>query len=120
MAGSKKHKQTWILKYYPNYFGKKGFRRPNQSKAEVISLRGLSQLAEKLKQAGEATYTEDRLLVDLTKLGYTRLIGSGRVDSKLFVVSEAWTKGSEQKIAEAGGTIVRPSQLQERSSRGEA
>jgi len=112
MAGSHKHKYTWILKYDPNYFGKRGFRRPNQSKAKVISLRGLSQLAEKLKQAGEATYIEDRLLVDLAKLGYTRLIGSGRVDSKLFVVSEAWTKGSEQKIAEAEGRIVKPSQAQ--------
>lgn len=120
MAGSHKHKYTWILKYDPNYFGKRGFRRPNQSKAKVISLRGLSQLAEKLRDAGDATYVEDRLLVDLAKDGYTKLTGSGRVDGKLFVVSEAWTKRSEEKILDAEGRIVTPSQLQGQSSGGEA
>jgi len=111
MAGSHKHMYTWVLKYHPNYFGKRGFRRPNQSKAEVISLRGLSQLAEKLSGTEDARYLEDRLLIDLVKDGYTKLTGSGRVSGKLFVVSKTWTKRSEQKIAEAGGRIVTPSQL---------
>ncbi len=120
MAGSKKHKQTWIQKYDPNYFGKKGFRPPSPSSRKVIGLEKLSQLAGKLKDSGEATYLEDRLLVDLAKGGYTKLIGSGRIDWKLLVVSEAWTKRSEEKIAEAGGRIVRPSELQGQGSRGEA
>jgi len=120
MAGSHKHMYTWVLKYHPDYFGKRGFRRPNQPSARAISLRGLSQLAERLSGTKDARYLEDRLLIDLAKDGYTKLTGSGRVDGKLFVVSEAWTKRSEQKIAEAGGRIVKPSQLQGLSSRGEA
>jgi len=111
---------TWVLKYHPDYFGKKGFRRPNKPRARAISLRGLSQLAERLSGTKDARYLEDRLLIDLAKDGYTKLTGSGRVDGKLLVVSEAWTKRSEQKIAEAGGRIVKPSQLQGLSPRGEA
>lgn len=120
LAGSHKHKRTWFLKYDPGHHGKKGFRPPSPSSRRVISLEKLSRLAGKLRDSGDATYLEDRLLVDLAKSGYTKLIGSGNIDGKLLVVSEAWTKRSEEKIAEAGGRIVRPSELQGQGSRGEA
>lgn len=112
LAGSHKHKRTWFLKYDPNHHGKKGFRPPNPHGRKVATLAKLSQLAEKLRDTGGATYLEDRLLVDLGKRGYTKLIGSGKVDAKLHVVTDKWTKRSEQKITEAGGRIVKPPQLQ--------
>ncbi|MEW6070653.1 MAG: uL15 family ribosomal protein, partial [Candidatus Thermoplasmatota archaeon] len=30
MAGTHKHKYLWVLKYKPDYFGRRGFKRPQK------------------------------------------------------------------------------------------
>lgn len=49
MAGSHKHLWTWIVKYKPDHFGKRGFKRPKAVTREVKSI-NLKEIDEKLDE----------------------------------------------------------------------
>ncbi len=94
-----RHKHLWskVVTSEPNYFGKHGFVSP-QSKHRIektINLRKLDQLA---------SGTE----INLTKLGYTKLLGTGKLTKALTVQVLAASKSAAQKIQEAGGKLITP------------
>ncbi len=94
-----RHKHLWskIQNINPGYFGKHGFTSP-QSKNRVestINLHKLDQLA---------TGPE----INLTALGYTKLLGTGKLTRALTVQVLAASKSAVAKILEAGGKIILP------------
>jgi Ribosomal protein L15 len=94
-----RHKHLWskVVTSQPDYFGKHGFTSP-QSKHRIestINLQKLDQLA---------TGKE----INLTELGYTKLLGTGKVTKALTVTVAAASKSAQTKIAEAGGKLVLP------------
>ncbi len=94
-----RHKHLWskVVTSEPNYFGKHGFVSP-QSKHRIektINLRKLDQLA---------SGTE----INLTSLGYTKLLGTGKLTKALTVQVLAASKSAAQKIREAGGKLIIP------------
>ena len=66
MAGSKKHKWSYVSKYLPNYFGKRGFTRPKSqvTKDETVNAGWLSENAERLTKEGKATKAGDTYTID--------------------------------------------------------
>lgn len=111
MAGSHKHKWTWILKYAPDYFGKHGFHRPNRRPYRAINLEQLNIIADRLEREGKIEVVEGMQLVNLENMGIKKLIAKGSVQKPLLVVVERWTEQAEKEVLKAGGKIIKPGEL---------
>lgn len=111
MAGSHKHKWTWVLRYAPDYFGKHGFFRPNRKVYRSINLNQLSELAEAIEKDKNAQRVGGMLLINLKSLGIEKVLAGGKVHKPLLVVAERWTERASKKISDAGGKIIKPEEL---------
>jgi large subunit ribosomal protein L15 len=103
-AGRHKHGWSYVLRYEPEYFGKKGFTSPKSLRREVkiINVGELDEVAEKLKGKEK----EGKIFVDLKGLGYTKLLGAGKVTKSLVVKVPSCSKSAAEKIEEAGGKVL--------------
>jgi len=109
-VGRHKHLWSYVLRYEPDYFGKKGFTSPKSlnRKENVINVRKLEEIVEKVSTTDE----NGRFLVDLGSLGYTKLLGTGKVTKPLVVKVQACSNSAAEKIKEAGGQISTETQEQ--------
>ena len=107
-AGLHKHKWSWIVKYFPDWFGKHGFTRPVTLRAEVrsINVGELDEIIGELKLRGELKSEGDTYVIDLSALGINKLLGRGHVKEKIKVVVYAATEKAINKIREAGGEVI--------------
>ncbi|MBE0519638.1 50S ribosomal protein L15 [Candidatus Bathyarchaeota archaeon] len=103
-AGFHKHKWSYVIKYEPDYFGKKGFTSPKsvRRKVNVINVGVLDEMAEKLSTRME----KDKFFIDLESFGYTKLLGTGNVTKPLIVKVSSCSSSATEKIKEAGGQIL--------------
>jgi len=103
-VGRHKHLWSYVTKYQPEYFGKKGFTSPESLRQEVktINVGELEDMAEKFHEKTE----EGKILVDLESLGYTKLLGTGRVKKPLIVKVKSCSKSAAEKIKESGGQVI--------------
>lgn len=108
MAGGHKHMWTWMVKYDPKHFGKYGFKRPASSIAKIntVNLGFLDENIEKLLEKGLATRENDKIVIDITELGYEKLLGSGKITKTLIIKAPSFSNLAEKKIQEVGGEIV--------------
>jgi len=99
-VGRHKHLWSYVVTHEPDYFGKSGFTSPQSLRRHEnpINLKKLEEIA----QAGP----QEKLRIDLKALGYTKLLGSGKVTKALTVHVPSYSKLAAEKIAEAGGKIV--------------
>ena len=93
------HKHRWSLSANMEvpYFGKHGFHSPQKIhlKENTLNLNKLDEIA----QGGQAT-------INLTAMGYTKLLGSGRINKALTVTVSSCSKTAEEKIRQSGGKVV--------------
>ena len=108
MAGSKKQKWSYVSKYLPGYFGKKGFKRPqSQIKTDTtINVGYISANISKFVASGAAKKEKSSYSLDLSACGYTKLLGSGKVEIKLDVSVVSCSAKARQKIEAAGGSVT--------------
>ena len=99
-VGRHKHLWSWVVTHQPDYFGKNGFTSPKSlhTKVNPINLNKLDQLA----QAGQ----EEKVQINLTELGYTKLLGTGKVTKAMTIQVESYSKSAAEKIKGAGGEII--------------
>jgi large subunit ribosomal protein L15 len=94
-----RHKHLWslIVTSEPNYFGKHGFTSPQSlhTKENTINLVKLDQLAKGSE-------------INLTDLGYTKLLGTGKITKPLTIEVASYSKSAVEKVTQAGGKIVAP------------
>lgn len=104
-AGRHKHGWSYVTKYEREYFGKKGFTSPKSLKAKehAINVGKLDEIAEKISQVKNG----GKICVDLESLGYTKLLGMGKVTKPLKVKVPLRSSSAAEKIREAGGEIVK-------------
>jgi large subunit ribosomal protein L15 len=102
-SGRHKRGWSWVIRYDPGYFGRNGFTSPRslRRKVNVINVGKLGEMAEKLSVEKE----KDKLSIDLEKLGYTKLLGAGKITRPLIVRVASCSKSAADKIREAGGVI---------------
>jgi large subunit ribosomal protein L15 len=105
-----RHKGSWsyVIRYEPDNYGKNGFTSPKSLRQEtrIINVGKLEIVAGMLPV--EKGNKED--LVDLGRLGYTKLLGSGRVTKPLFVKIPFCSKSAAEKIQKAGGRVLAETQ----------
>ncbi len=87
------------------YFGKYGFTKPTL-RQRSITLSLLEESMPRLVEAGLASKEKDAYVIDLTKLGYDKLISKGKLGLKLKVKARYASHGAVEKIEAAGGEIV--------------
>jgi len=107
--GRHKHGWTYVIKYEPNYFGKRGFTSPRslRRKENVINVGELEEVAEKLASAGMLIEKNGKPFIDLEKLGYTKLLGEGEITKPLVVRISSYSKTADEKLQSVGGQILR-------------
>lgn len=94
MAGMHKHKWSYTVKYAPDHFGKNAFSPPNR----VITRRWLN-VSDLEAVSGK---TSD---VDLSALGFDKLLGSGEIKRAVNVTISRASASAIEKIKAAGGSV---------------
>lgn len=93
MAGLHKHKWSYTVKYAPDHFGSNKWQPPNRT--VIRRWINLNQLESMVK--GDE--------VDLSSLGYEKLLGQGSVKRALKVKVERASGSAIEKIKSAGGSV---------------
>jgi large subunit ribosomal protein L15 len=97
-AGLHKHKWTYTVKYDPDHFRRDPFKPPNQDKpSRWINVGMLDQISM------------GRRKINLTELGYDKLLGSGTVSLPYEIIVGSYTERAKKKIESAGGKILEAS-----------
>jgi large subunit ribosomal protein L15 len=102
-AGLHKHKWSYTVKYEPEHFGKKGFKRPLAVRKEIktINLEELEKISEKMvEKEGE------KFKINVVKLGYEKVLGKGKITKPLIVEAKFFSKKAVEKLEKAGGKAV--------------
>jgi large subunit ribosomal protein L27Ae len=111
-AGGQHHHRIWYDKYHPGYFGKVGIRHfhllKNREHCPIVNIDRLWSLA------GEGVYHKAKTsdqgkvpLLDVTKHGYFKVLGKGRLPKVPLVVrAKFFSKEAERKIKDAGGACL--------------
>jgi large subunit ribosomal protein L15 len=99
-VGRHKHLWSWVVTHQPDYFGKSGFTSPKSlhSKVKTINLNKLNELTQ--------TMQGEKAQINLTDLGYTKLLGTGKITKAMTIQVASYSKSAAEKIKEAGGEIV--------------
>jgi large subunit ribosomal protein L15 len=95
-AGLHKHRFMHLLKYMPEHLGTHGFKRPQEMIKKDIAI-NVGQLEERFP--GKKT-------IDLQQEGYTKLLGGGKVTSKIEVTVRTATPKAIEKVEAAQGKIT--------------
>jgi len=107
-GGFDKHAWTYVVKYMPDYFGKRGFTSPRSRGHgdNVINVGELEEVAEKLSMENRLEKRKGKVFLDLVELGYDKLLAKGRVSKPVIVKITSYSEGASKKIEEAGGQIL--------------
>lgn len=102
-CGRHKAKWSYVIRYEPNYFGKNGFTSPKSVRQTVnpINVGKLDEIAPEL-----SAQDEKGRIINLEKLGFTKLLGSGQVNQPLVVKVAACSRSAAEKIKNAGGQVL--------------
>jgi large subunit ribosomal protein L15 len=108
-AGFDKHKWTYVLKYDPTYWEKKGFvpTKTLSRKVNSINVGELDDLAAKLESQKKLVRKEEKIFLDLEELGYEKLLGKGKIIKPILVKVASYSEAASRKLEEAGGQILK-------------
>jgi len=97
-AGLLKHRYMYMMKNMPDHFGRHGFKRPPSAikKVKAINVGELEELFPGKKD------------IDLRKEGYSKLLGSGNIKTKLKIKVDNASSKAIEKIEGKGGEVVLP------------
>lgn|SRR3989338_9201768 len=107
-AGSGKKADCKKPKFWkdPYYFGKFGFVRQNTLSVNSINLEYLESKAKTLIAENFAVEKDGKLIVDLNKLGFDKLLSKGTVTKKWEITVKHATETAKSKVQEAGGNVI--------------
>ena len=94
-AGLGKHRIMHMLKYDPNHFGRYGFTRHSATKEKITTI-NVGQLEE---------VYPNKKSIDLTKEGYSKLLGGGNINTSISVKVAAASEKAIEKITAQGGEV---------------
>jgi large subunit ribosomal protein L15 len=108
MAGTGKRsdaKKTMIWK--EDYFGKFGFKKKGQVIEMIpINIEQIEQKLDILAKENKVVVENGVFNIDITKLGYNKLLGIGMVRHKMKITTDFASAGAMAKIKKAGGEVV--------------
>lgn len=104
-SGLQKHMWSWVVKYDPHHFGKYGFKRPQKTiyKFKPVNLSYLDEKLDELLERGIAKEENGKIVIDVTDLGYNKVLGTGKITKSVVVKSPKFSESAVEKIENAGG-----------------
>lgn len=112
-AGGQHHHRILMDKFHPGYFGKVGMRhfhlKRNTQFCSTINVDKLWSLVpeEVYEKAKNEPDAENATMIDVTKLGYYKVLGKGNLPSiPLIVKAKFFSLDAEKKIRAAGGATL--------------
>lgn len=98
-AGGHKHMYSYVVKYDPERFGKRGFKRPAKisERVKAINLGSLERIAMQ----------QNKKEIDVKDLGFEKVLGAGKISSPLVVKAKSFSKSAIKRLEEAGGKAVK-------------
>jgi len=107
-AGGHKHMWSWVVKFDPDRYGKSGFKRPLNTinKTKTINLDYLDDNAEKLVAKELAVKEGEKIIIDVTQMGYEKVLGKGKLTKPLTIKARQFSQSAITKIEENGGEAV--------------
>jgi len=97
-AGLLKHKYMYMTKNMPDHFGRHGFKRP-QSILKEDRIINVGELEGKFP---------DKKEINLTEQGYDKLLGGGKITTKMKITVDSASEKAIEKIKEKGGNVILP------------
>ncbi|MCS7134498.1 MAG: uL15 family ribosomal protein [Candidatus Pacearchaeota archaeon] len=101
MAGTGKmagHKKTFVLRYMPNYFGRRGFKS-KKKKPKTITLEEINQKLNEFLEKGIAKEKNGCIEIELKNY---KVLGTGSLGPGFIVKASNFSKKATEKISEAG------------------
>ena len=107
-AGMGKQHWTRTVLTDKNYFGKHGFSRPQKmiKKINPVNVGYLADNCEKYLEKGIASKDGDSIVIDVTDLGYDKVLAKGSISKSLIIKAPMFSASAKSKIEEAGGEAV--------------
>jgi large subunit ribosomal protein L15 len=105
IGGAGKHKHFWIRTVIeePNHFGHDAFNSFNRNLVyNWINIKDLDSVVAKHGKVDQ----DGKVILDLTSLGYDKLLGGGKVNSAFTVKITRISGSAKKKIQEAGGEVL--------------
>jgi large subunit ribosomal protein L15 len=106
-AGWKRHRWSSVIRYGWE-IGKTGFTPVNQKPQRAINIDELTLTLQTLAEQGKTKPSGYRTEIDLGQIGYTKLLGKGKVTQPLRIIVAQCTEKAASKISQAGGEVVLP------------
>ena len=101
-AGKHKHFYTRTVVEEPDHFGHDAFNSYNRNLVHRwINIRDLDSVVAKHGKVDE----DGRVILDLTSLGYDKLLGGGKINSAFAVKVANISESAKEKIQQAGGEV---------------
>ena len=107
-AGAGKQHWTWTVIHDPDHFGKHGFKRPQKmiKKISAVNLKYLEEQADKLIAQGKASKDGDAIVIDVTELGYDKVLAKGKITKAYKISAPQFSASAIEKIEELGGEAI--------------
>lgn len=106
-AGWKRHRWSSVIRYGWK-IGKTGFTPVNKSYQRAINVGDLNLGLDKFIEDGFAKQTGDKIELNLSQMGYTKLLGDGSITQPLRVIVAKCSERAAEKISQAGGEVILP------------
>ncbi|KUK75482.1 MAG: 50S ribosomal protein L15P [Methanobacterium sp. 42_16] len=99
---------TWVVKFDPDRYGKHGFKRPQKTinRFRTVNLDYLDDNAEKLVERELAQKEGDTIIIDVTQLGYDKVLGKGKLSRSLTIKAPHFSASAARKIEDNGGEAI--------------
>lgn len=107
-AGSGKRadqKKPSYQKVGKHYLGRTGFKSKNAVKIVAINIRDLEIQIDAFVAQKLAKKTGDMYSIDLSDIGYNKLLGAGKATKKMDIKSVYASSSAVEKINKAGGKV---------------
>jgi large subunit ribosomal protein L15 len=89
-----------------NYFGKHGFDSKSRAEESItINVRTLDDTLDSLVKKGLATLENNTYSVDLSKMGYNKLLSAGTPNKKMKITVKHATQRAVEAVKKAGGEV---------------
>ncbi len=108
-AGMHKHKWSWVIKNYRDWFGKKGFipRSPSSiPRINEINVGQVEEIVNRMVKMGTAVMENGKIVVDLSKMGINKLLSYGKISRPVKLVVWSASKKAIEKIEKSGGEVI--------------
>ena len=106
-AGWKRHRWSSVIRYGWE-IGKTGFTPIRSHEQRTINVGDLSVGLEALVEQGRTKQSGNKLEINLGEIGYTKLLGNGRISQPVRIIVDQCSEKAASKISKAGGEVVLP------------